>query len=368
MIAFTARKWFKDIAEQFAILQDSILDRTVLRQVIPHWLKGQPASRDSVIFPHQGSFTMSRDPARIVLTVVGALVLATSAIIHYKTGGHVSLIFFYFTAVFLITYRLPSNKWCLMTGALAGVIWLSIEYLVPSRAADVAGLALYWNRLAVFLTLVGFAFVLGLLKRAIEREHLTARTDFLTGVANMRSFHEIIEGEMGRATRHGHALTIIYIDIDHFKEVNDTFGHSAGDRVLREVAHTLRANVRVEDTVARIGGDEFAVLLPETSYEMAQKVIGNVILALSTESGRRDWQVSFSLGAVTADTQEMVFGKDSTQEPVSTLSGAAQMIDLADSLMYSVKVNGRGNILHQSAILSHSNAGLRRSSEATNTS
>lgn len=96
-----------------------------------------------------------------------------------------------------------------------------------------------------------------------------AETDSLTGLANRRSFFSSLQKEISRHQRHQHPLSMLLIDIDHFKKVNDSFGHIAGDHVLQELAITLEDSVREHDLVARTGGEEFCALLPETKRDEA---------------------------------------------------------------------------------------------------
>lgn len=96
-----------------------------------------------------------------------------------------------------------------------------------------------------------------------------ASTDLLTGAWNRRHFEEAITGEMHRARRYGHPVTLLMIDIDHFKQVNDTHGHQEGDRVLREVADRVRSVIRLSDSLTRWGGEEFIVLMPDTGLSSA---------------------------------------------------------------------------------------------------
>ncbi len=104
---------------------------------------------------------------------------------------------------------------------------------------------------------------------AMER---LARVDALTGLDNRRSWHEKLEQEWRRADRYGSAPSLIMLDLDHFKAVNDRAGHDAGDQLLAAVAEALRAALRQSDLIGRLGGDEFAVLLPEASVEEARIV------------------------------------------------------------------------------------------------
>jgi diguanylate cyclase (GGDEF)-like protein len=104
----------------------------------------------------------------------------------------------------------------------------------------------------------------------LERVQQAAATDALTGVANRRAFEEVLEREVARATRTGEPVSLVMLDLDHFKDLNDTHGHQMGDRVLREVAQALAAHCREMDFPARYGGEEFAVILPNCGVEEVQ--------------------------------------------------------------------------------------------------
>ena len=95
----------------------------------------------------------------------------------------------------------------------------------------------------------------------------SARTDPLTGLMNRRAFNEVLKYEAGRTNRYGTKAVLILMDIDHFKGVNDTYGHPVGDEVLKRIAATIRDNIRDTDSACRFGGEEFAILLSDTSPE-----------------------------------------------------------------------------------------------------
>jgi diguanylate cyclase (GGDEF)-like protein len=132
-----------------------------------------------------------------------------------------------------------------------------------------------------------------------------ARRDVLTGMANRRVIEERLAAEWERAVRYRRPLTVFIADVDHLKQVNDAFGHPAGDQLLREVAGRLKAVLRTVDTFGRIGGDEFVALCPETGEDSAAKVGPKLVAAASATPvryGDHEFTVSLSVGwAVTGD-------------------------------------------------------------------
>ncbi|MBT8097960.1 MAG: sensor domain-containing diguanylate cyclase [Woeseia sp.] len=164
------------------------------------------------------------------------------------------------------------------------------------------------------------------LESALEREKEISRTDPLTGAANRRLFSERLQREMDRSRRYKHPFSIAYLDLDHFKLVNDNMGHHAGDRLLATVVQTIQALCRSTDTVARVGGDEFAVLFPETDASAVRGAVDKFRAALLAEMRRNNWPVTFSIGVITCTTPP---------------DDAQKLIGAADSLMYAVKESGR---------------------------
>jgi diguanylate cyclase (GGDEF)-like protein len=142
------------------------------------------------------------------------------------------------------------------------------------------------------------AFQSQLLKLKNQLE-LASRTDYLTGLPNRRDMYDRLEAEFGRSVRHGTRFAVVMADIDHFKRINDTWGHDIGDRVLVAVAELLRDNLRKEDYSARWGGEEFLLLLPETggaqALEATEKLRG-LIAARAVETGATPVPVTASFG------------------------------------------------------------------------
>jgi diguanylate cyclase (GGDEF)-like protein len=184
---------------------------------------------------------------------------------------------------------------------------------------------LYWNTTMLLCFFLVFTIVLSVLKNVMENEKNVARIDDLTGVGNRRFFYESANIEISRVSRNKHSFTVAYIDIDNFKVINDLFGHSTGDSLLRLVAETIKNNIRVSDLVARLGGDEYAVLLSETGYDSAQLAIRRIQKSLLGVIQENGWSVTFSIGVV-----PFITPPNSVDEIVKKI----------DQVMYLVK-NGR---------------------------
>lgn len=126
-----------------------------------------------------------------------------------------------------------------------------------------------------------------------------AHTDHLTGLLNRLGAYSVLSSEVDRALRHGHPLSVVLFDLDHFKQVNDTLGHDAGDALLREVAHRVARHVRSVDRVARWGGDEFLVVCPYTDGQRAEALARRLQEALKTHPFGRAGPVGASFGVAT---------------------------------------------------------------------
>jgi diguanylate cyclase (GGDEF)-like protein len=161
----------------------------------------------------------------------------------------------------------------------------------------------------------------------------TAESDGLTGLRNRRAFDSALQQETMRAVRTGRPLSLLMIDIDHFKSVNDRFGHEAGDEVLRRVAGILRHCVREVDVAARFGGEELAVLLPETplrpAREIAERVRSTIETAVLTSNGR-EISVTVSIGLASMP---------------ETVAKGTELVSVADAALYTAKREGRNRVV-----------------------
>ena len=168
---------------------------------------------------------------------------------------------------------------------------------------------------------------------ALDNEKYLSRSDFLTGLPNRRAFEETFDMECKRSRRYNRPITLVYMDLDNFKQVNDGQGHQTGDEVLVAVAASLRTNLRATDCVARLGGDEFAILLPETDEAAAQIIMRKLNAVLQTLLSTSNWPIGFSFGVVTFPV------------PLDSLDA---MLERADKLMYDAKHGGKGATLFES--------------------
>lgn len=182
-----------------------------------------------------------------------------------------------------------------------------------TRAVD-TGVAIASSLLAVALART--------LRRHYQASEERAATDALTGLPNRRAFDAVLDAEIDVRRRHGGVFSLALIDLDRFKELNDTSGHAAGDLALRLVSDTLSARVRASDAAARIGGDEFVVLLRNASARDGDRIRETLVSAIDQRLARAGFAVTASCGIATFD-----------RPPAS----AAAALEEADRAMYAVK-------------------------------
>jgi diguanylate cyclase (GGDEF)-like protein/PAS domain S-box-containing protein len=173
------------------------------------------------------------------------------------------------------------------------------------------------------------------LQQSLEREKLLASTDELTGLCNRRHFFELASREFHASLRHRRSLTILMFDADEFKQINDTFGHAAGDKMLVEIAQAAVAQVRVSDVVARYGGDEFIILLPNASaqqaFPIAERIRASVAaIRLGAENAMSVMTLSIGISEI-------------RHEPVD--ESIDRVIQRADQALYKAKQCGRNCIV-----------------------
>ncbi len=171
------------------------------------------------------------------------------------------------------------------------------------------------------------------LRHKTEELDRLAHTDTLTGIANRRHFDEALEREVDRSSRYRRPLSVVMIDLDHFKQLNDTHGHLGGDHALKAVADVLVREVRKPDLVARYGGEEFAVVLPETSARDAVTVAERIrekLASMCVVWEGQELAVTASMGVASC--------------PSVAVARAEELLERADSALYAAKASGRNRV------------------------
>ncbi|HEB54284.1 MAG TPA: GGDEF domain-containing protein [bacterium] len=235
-----------------------------------------------------------------------------------------------------LAYLLPISLAAWVLGRLAGAItallcagsWLVIDLILHSDGVEPTLEVV--NLIVLTIAFQLFGLVLATLREELDNARRLAGTDPLTSVHNRRAFWSAAAREVRRGHRHGVPFSLAYIDVDGFKSVNDTFGHGAGDALLRRIALALQEDLRALDMVARLGGDEFVLLLPGTDDAGAGRVITRLQKRLARAAWRQPFDIDFSIGVLTV---------------LSAPESVEQLVARADQLMYQVKRSGRGLVL-----------------------
>lgn len=254
-------------------------------------------------------------------TIVGLL-----GLLDYATGNELTLSLFYLLPIVLVTWAVDRRTGLFMS-FISGLTLLSAEIAAGQSYSH--PIFHFLNTLVRTSFYVVVVYLLAELQKSRREEQLAARTDYVTGAVNARYFNELLQMEISRIRRYPHPITLVYVDVDNFKLVNDLFGHKIGDEVLRCIATELKSQLRITDTVARLGGDEFVMLLPSTRQPEARGVVSKVYSNLTETMMRKNWPVTFSMGVVTCEFS-----------PYS----AEQLVNMADELMYEVKNSTKNNI------------------------
>jgi len=258
---------------------------------------------------------------------VGCLILTGIGITDVVTGSELSFSLFYLLPVALVAWfsgRIPG----IVISIFGAITWFIVDAL--SGESYSLPIIRYWNA-AIRL---GFFVIVTLLLPALkEREHEKemARIDYLTGAANRRHFFEEAQAEINRSQRYKRPFTIAFVDLDGFKAVNDKAGHKTGDNILRAFVKKAKLNLRRTDILARMGGDEFVFLFPETDQEAAKIIVPKIHLALLDEMRNNYFPVTFSIGVLTY-----------REGPITP----DELMIKADNLMYSVKKGGKNGIAY----------------------
>jgi len=268
---------------------------------------------------------MRRLPDLLQLAIALGVVAALT-VFKLTVGHSVTVIDFQLIPIVGVGW-FASARWCgYALAAIAATTSAVVAVVAETQASVAAATASGVARFALYLVVLG---LLGMMRRERAGHQHAVATDQQTGAANRTAFGVVAVTEVERAQRHRRELSLAYIDVDDFKAINDLLGHPEGDHVLLQVSHVMRSVVRATDTVARIGGDEFAILMPETGASSARVVIERVrseLGRLRTADGR---PVPCSIGLVTFD------------RPPASLK---ELVAAGDELLYRAKDNGKDRI------------------------
>ncbi|MDS4026553.1 MAG: diguanylate cyclase [Candidatus Contendobacter sp.] len=260
------------------------------------------------------------------IMLMGLVLIVAVGVCDFLSGYEISFSVFYVIPISLVTWF--TGRWPgIMASLISAVVWLWADAAAGNTYSN--PLIPMWNsfiRLSFFVIITS---LLSTLRIAMEHEKELSRTDNLTGAANSRSFYELASMEIERLKRYRHSFTLVYIDLDNFKTVNDQFGHAAGDQVLCTVVNFIRKHIRRTDMIARLGGDEFALLLPQTNQESARVILLKIQSGLLEEMRQNNWPITFSMGVLTC------IGAPSTTD---------DLVRMADALMYLAKHEGKNAI------------------------
>ena len=256
---------------------------------------------------------------------VGLLLLCV-AYLDYITGNEIRIFPLYFLPLTwaAIVYGM---KGAVLLSCIASIMWIMVQYL----SGHIYSSFYIWGinfitQGAAFITVTG---LVAFLREKLINERALSRSDMLTGLLNRRAFYEMTGAELALCHRNNRSATMAFIDLDNFKQVNDTHGHSEGDALLIQVAKILKESMRASDIIARLGGDEFAIFLPETHAEQAQTVLESLARNLQKAPSFEFPKVSASIGAV-AYAKAPAHVQDILKE--------------ADIQMYSVKALGKNSV------------------------
>jgi diguanylate cyclase (GGDEF)-like protein len=247
--------------------------------------------------------------------------------IDYITGTEISFSVFYLVPTSLVTWRLGRGAG-LVLSVMSSIAWFLADTL-PGQTYSHSAVPV-WNALVRFGFFLVTVIVLAAFRDALVREKSLARKDPLTGLVNGYFFRQLLGEELARSRRYSHLLSLAYVDLDNFKNVNDRLGHAAGDALLNEVGDLLRANSRNVDTAARLAGDEFALLMPETDNDVAIVAVERLRDRIRSLMQAHGWKVTSSIGLVTYHV------------PPDSVESA---LKAADALMYKAKNQGKNRIV-----------------------
>jgi diguanylate cyclase (GGDEF)-like protein len=263
-------------------------------------------------------------PFQIVLLCL--LTIGLLSAVDYITGYELSFSIFYLIPIVIASWY-SQKHYAIIISIICAAAWMYIDLLSGNQYSS--KLIPIWNMFVRFGFFMITLSLLDVLRNHLSQEEKMSRIDSLTGINNSRSLKGWLTHYISISNRLNHSIVLGYIDLDNFKHVNDTLGHSAGDQVLSTVGEILSSSVRSTDIVGRIGGDEFAVLLPATDRKGATLLFDKLHQLLVDAMKKKSFPIGFSIGVA-------VF--------MRLPKNADEALGIADSLMYQVKKSSKNSV------------------------
>ena len=247
----------------------------------------------------------------------------------YFTGSEISFAVFYLLPITFAAWYI-GLKMGLALSFLAALTWLVADYATV-RSYSQTWIP-FWNASTRLVFFIFVAQLLSRLKISLNAQATLLRTDLLTGVKNLRAFEADANIILKSSSRHRFPVSLGYIDLDGFKALNDSMGHAEGNKVLKATGSQLNTLSRTGDTFARIGGDEFVVLLPHTDLHGAKSLFGKLHKSLLQVMEEHGWNIGFSIGVAVFPDGNVTYH---------------QALEQADTLMYTVKKDRKNSVLYR---------------------
>ena len=264
---------------------------------------------------------------KILFVASGFLMLLAVVSADVQLGSRFGMLLFYLAPIAWLAWQVGQGAalWMAVAATLArfGV------KITEAIGAAAIGPELIWSASSELVFFLIFAGLLLKVRQQLDAERALARCDNLTGLSNARAFELALVAERERLVRYNRVVSIVYFDLDNFKEVNDRYGHAAGDELLKIVGELVRSGIRHVDSGARLGGDEFALILPETGATGAEMVAQRLAENIVGAAQKRAWPVTCSMGCVTFE---------------SAPPSVEEMTRAADAAMYRAKHAGKNRI------------------------
>ncbi|WP_043634313.1 GGDEF domain-containing protein [Desulfovibrio sp. TomC] len=276
----------------------------------------------------KNKFLWKPSPATRLLLAFGLIALIhLIAYLHYITGFAYEFNVFYSLPVLAASWLLGDIS-CAIVAIICLADWAFSDIKLAGEQSKV--MAIVFNTTTRALTIFFVIVLMRKLRQTMQDEWDASRKDQLTGLYNRRYFYEISLKVLEIIRRQSLPVSIAFMDLDHFKEVNDSLGHSAGDALLQVVSKIMQAHFRAEDVLARLGGDEFAVIMPGIKAEDAISRLENLRSSILAAMREHRWPVTVSIGAAAF---------------VTVKNSIDPMLAIADEAMYEAKRAGRDTIV-----------------------